>query len=395
MNPTGDQSVRHYDQSYSGQYTSSWNNGLVQAGQTSGHGEHVPVGVSSGPVQPPYSDPGPVYSEYEASNNGFLGALHGEYPPPPPAYQQPQSYDHMPGDMFHSGHVQSEPQMTQHPNYQNCSFQNPVTDESLSSLLQTDPNAGGQASGPPAVHSGHPGHVPVPQIPQSSDVAPGVHSSGYQGDAYYDPYSQNPVHYPDNGHYQTSGIHTSWGENHNYYHNNYYYNDHNYHNQFYQGYQEYNQNPEVPNHEIPKRTFDCKMCDQKFSFKYELERHLKRKDHLNTKDFKCKICNQGFTMEYNLNRHYNMVHKRSIEENPVIPGLPQITTVMRENRNTRKISDLVTGLIETFECSNCHETFSKYDDYRSHMASQHTDSKKYICPHRNGSKIAIIDFSTW
>ena len=92
-------------------------------------------------------------------------------------------------------------------------------------------------------------------------------------------------------------------------------------------------------------------------------------------------------MEYNLNRHYNMVHKRSIEENPVIPGLPQITTVMRENRNTRKISDLVTGLIETFECSNCHETFSKYDDYRSHMASQHTDSKKYICPHRNGSRI--------
>ena len=91
-------------------------------------------------------------------------------------------------------------------------------------------------------------------------------------------------------------------------------------------------------------------------------------------------------MEYNLNRHYNMVHKRSIEENPVIPGLPQITTVMRENRNTRKISDLVTGLIETFECSNCHETFSKYDDYRSHMASQHTESKKYICPHRNDSK---------
>ena len=288
MNPTGDQSIRPYDQSYAGQYTPGWTNGLAQGGQTSGQGEHV--GVSSGPIQPPYSDPGPVYSEYEASNNGFLGALHGEYPPPPPAYQQPQSYDHMPGDMFHSGHVQSEPQMTQHPNYQNCSFQNPVTDESLSSLLQTDPSASGQPVGAPAVH---PGHVPVPQVHQTSDVAPGAHSSGYQGDSYYDPYSQNPVHYPDNGHYQTSGIHTSWGENHNYYHNNYYYNDHNYHNQFYQGYQEYNQNPEVPNQEIPKRTFDCKMCDQKFSFKYELERHLKRKDHLNTKDFKCKICNQG------------------------------------------------------------------------------------------------------
>ena len=103
-----------------------------------------------------------------------------------------------------------------------------------SSLLQTDPG------GATAVHSG-----PVPPGPTTDTT--GVHTGGYQGDTYYDPYSQN--HYPDNVHYQSShtGVHTGWGENHNYYHNNYYYNEHNYHNQFYQGYSQEYQNPEVPN----------------------------------------------------------------------------------------------------------------------------------------------------
>ena len=58
---------------------------------------------------------------------------------------------------------------------------------------------------------------------------------------------------------------------------------------------------------------------------------------------------------------------------------------MAETNNSRKMSDLVSGLVELFECSHCRQLFQKYEQYRTHVSSSHPELKKFTCPHRGCS----------
>ena len=60
-------------------------------------------------------------------------------------------------------------------------------------------------------------------------------------------------------------------------------------------------------------------------------------------------------------------------------------SVMAETNNSRKMSDLVSGLVELFECAHCRQLFQKYEQYRLHITSNHPELKKFTCPHRGCS----------
>ena len=275
---------------------------------------------------------GPFQNHYQngyETQNGFLTALQGEHPPhQPPCYENNYFEEQIPAN----GNYHYQQGMV------NCAqipVQNVQTvDESLSSLLQEKEHYSNQ----------------------------------------YDPYNQYEAQY--------------------YYNHDYYYQE-DYH--FYQNYDQNNvvynnyptqqfiqppPAPEPPPQEPTKRTYDCTMCNQKFDHHYALKRHMRRKDHLNEKTFKCKICGVAFALEQNLTRHYNTLHKKN-NEKLAVNGLPSVMSVMAETNNSRKLSDLVTGLMELFECNHCKEVFHKYDAYRTHVTSQHPELKKFTCPHRH------------
>ena len=134
--------------------------------------------------------------------------------------------------------------------------------------------------------------------------------------------------------------------------------------------------------EASKRTYDCTICAAKFDHHYALKRHMRRRDHLNEKTFKCKICGVAFTLEQNLTRHYQTSHKKSDDTNQAINGMPSVMAVMAETNHSRKLSDLVSGLMELFECGTCNEIFTKYEQYRAHVTSSHPELKRFTCPHR-------------
>ena len=141
--------------------------------------------------------------------------------------------------------------------------------------------------------------------------------------------------------------------------------------------------PVPPPLEATKRTYDCTMCPAKFDHHYALKRHMRRRDHLNEKNYKCKVCGVAFALEQNLTRHYQTAHKKSHDKGQnAINGMPSVMAVMSETNHSRKLSDLVSGLMELFECGTCAEIFTKYEQYRAHVTSNHPELKKYTCPHR-------------
>ncbi|CBY15302.1 unnamed protein product [Oikopleura dioica] len=141
-----------------------------------------------------------------------------------------------------------------------------------------------------------------------------------------------------------------------------------------------------------RQEYSCDTCQKSFKHPYLLERHMKTRDHQNIKDFKCDLCNRAFSQVGHLNRHYRIVHQKlpCDKEMPFRHhGMPQLTTILQrsQKKNTLKISDLIKGLIELFECpvDNCNEIFQKYVDFRNHLTTAHPEQKKFPCPHKGCS----------
>ena len=57
-----------------------------------------------------------------------------------------------------------------------------------------------------------------------------------------------------------------------------------------------------------KKSFDCDFCDKNFSFKGNLNKHIKSV-HEGKKPFKCKVCDKCFSVKCNLNSHIESVHE--------------------------------------------------------------------------------------
>jgi len=118
-----------------------------------------------------------------------------------------------------------------------------------------------------------------------------------------------------------------------------------------------------------KFTYDCYMCAAKFDNHYELERHMRRRDHLNQRNFKCEMCGVAFALEQNLRRHYKSVkheQSRNKSQMPIVMTLANVEIKAEPGANP-------------LQCTMCSKEFSRSDALRRHWRVHETD-KRIPCP---------------
>ena len=93
-----------------------------------------------------------------------------------------------------------------------------------------------------------------------------------------------------------------------------------------------------------KKPFKCDICDQSFSAKAVLNRHIDS-IHKGIKPFKCNVCDKAFAHKLHLNGHIESVHKGK----------------------------------KPFKCNICDASFSGKGYLNGHIESVHKGKKTFLC----------------
>lgn len=127
------------------------------------------------------------------------------------------------------------------------------------------------------------------------------------------------------------------------------------------------------------KSFECEICNKKFSFKSAKERHLKVV-HYNQRSHQCSHCQKFFGTKYDLRNHIAYNHSLHPEEK----GKYYCSTCEKSFTSSSALKRHIKGVHENikqkgprdYRCKFCKEVFSNKYQKEKHLAQVHQDGLK-------------------
>ncbi|SCU80665.1 LAFA_0C00496g1_1 [Lachancea sp. 'fantastica'] len=131
------------------------------------------------------------------------------------------------------------------------------------------------------------------------------------------------------------------------------------------------------------KPFQCPQCDQHFSRKSHLERHLF--SHSQEKPFRCSVCNKGVTTKQQLRRH-EITHTRSFH-------CPYENCSESFYKHPQLRSHILSAHLQKLTCEHCGKKFQRPYRLKAHLDKHHNPDSvfKYQCTHNACLEV----FKTW
>ncbi|MCL4129680.1 UNVERIFIED_CONTAM: hypothetical protein GTU68_015071 [Idotea baltica] len=131
----------------------------------------------------------------------------------------------------------------------------------------------------------------------------------------------------------------------------------------------FNSERTLKQHNRSHKTYPCKVCSKIFLKKTKLKKHLE--EHTQKKTFVCAICSKNFTCKRNLD-HHSLIHSG---EKPF--SCENCGKGFRNRSNMVNHYNVCIGKLP-FPCTLCRKAFSRPGNYKLHMRT-HTGERPYQC----------------
>ncbi|CEP64668.1 Pzf1p LALA0_S13e00254g [Lachancea lanzarotensis] len=131
------------------------------------------------------------------------------------------------------------------------------------------------------------------------------------------------------------------------------------------------------------KAFRCPHCDQSFSRKSHLERHLF--SHSEEKPYHCSVCNKGVTTKQQLRRH-EITHTKSFK-------CPYDNCDESFHKHPQLRSHILSAHLQKLTCEHCGKKFQRPYRLKAHLNKHHNPDAvfKYQCTHSS----CLQSFKTW
>jgi len=120
--------------------------------------------------------------------------------------------------------------------------------------------------------------------------------------------------------------------------------------------------------EVSPTLFQCKICDEKFRWRYKCQRHVR--SHTGEKPYICGICGTGFSVKYYLDRHVRGHDEASKLKCKVCGKCFSRPHLLKEHEDSHKGPP-------TLQCAKCSKRFNTKVGFQQHPCTR--AQPKLVC----------------
>ena len=131
-----------------------------------------------------------------------------------------------------------------------------------------------------------------------------------------------------------------------------------------------------------KKTFKCKVCEEKLTTKGIMKRHLHDR-HSGGRPFDCLICSKSFKQKNHLKRHMNssrcLRDKNNMDQNGKRLFSCEVCGKKSKKRSNLERHMRVHDGKRPYDCKKCYKSFKYPGCLKDHMISWHSSDKQFHC----------------